>query len=158
MGRPNINRKLLEDNGTVARNPDKYKNNPPKPSSSHPKKPLIISECEVASNIWDQTCSALDELGILSSSDTFIIEMYCTSYAEYLKLTRVIREQGYTSKGSYGTDITNPNGVAWDKAKASTLRFMSQLGLTPSARAKLDTPKKEDDISDADKMCKELGL
>lgn len=157
MGRRKIHPKLAKEIGVNARNPGRMKNNPPEGVDRHPEKPKIIKDCKVASRIWDETCAALDEIGILSASDTFIIEMYCTSYAEYLKLTELVRKEGFVVQNRSGA-AANPNANAWEKSKSAVLRCMAQMGLTPSARAKLDVPKKDDDLSDADRMCKELGL
>ena len=157
MGRTRMHPKLAEQNGTFAANPARYANSPPEASPEKPAVPDVIAACPVATKVWHETCQALDDIGILSKSDTFIIEMYCTSYAEYLKLTAIVRKEGFSVQNRSGV-TANPNANAWEKAKSSVLRCMAQLGLTPSARAKLDAPKKDDDISDADKMCKELGL
>lgn len=157
MGRQRMHPKLAKENGTLDRNPARYKNTPPEGVDRAPEMPAVVAACPVAVAVWNDTCKALDEIGILSASDVFILEMYCTSYAEYLKLTEVVRKEGFTVDNRSGK-AANPNANAWEKAKSSVLRCMAQLGLTPAARAKLNGPGKDDDLSDADKMCKELGI
>jgi P27 family predicted phage terminase small subunit len=97
---------------------------------------------------WDRVVRLLKPTGVLARTDLAVLEMYCDSYATWKKTRAYIERLGPLVKTKQGNIIPNPAiGIA-NTQKKLVLRFASELGLTPSSRARLTTPGGGDDEDD----------
>lgn len=87
---------------------------------------------------------------LITNPDTFVIAMYCNWYAEYVHLNKQYKKMKRDHKREYkkqvesGEEVTlapelygNPLSKQMDTCSRNLRSFGSDLGLSPSARAKL---------------------
>lgn len=157
MGRNRSNPALLEAEGAFKKNPQR-RIDTVKAVVGRPPAPLIVSECPLTHEIWNETLGHLESMGILSFADEHLLAEYCSTYAEFLKLTKAVREFGHFYTSPDGLVKAHPASASWDRAKSSLIRLQSQLGLTPSARASIKAPGKDTGPSEAESLMGEFGL
>lgn len=97
---------------------------------------------------WKRIYKELEELNLLTNVDITALAIYCDAYSKYIQANKEIEEKGmfveYTNKAGATNTIENP-AINTAKKYADIIRRMcAEFGLTPSARAKLTLPKKEE--------------
>jgi P27 family predicted phage terminase small subunit len=118
----------------------------PKPEVGAPPRPKDLSK--VARKEWDRIVRLLKPTGVLARTDLAVLEMYCESYADFKDALKWVRKLGPLVKAKNGTIQHNPAIGICNTAKKITGRFASELGLTPSSRARLIVPGQGDDDDD----------
>lgn len=121
------------------------------PPSNMPSMPKHL--CADAVEEWSRICSGLNHMGILTEVDRNALAAYCTAYALWAQSWRAINEMaasgktgaGLMIKTTNGNFIQNPLVGTANKAASDMVRFASEFGLTPAARARIAlTPKGEE--------------
>jgi len=122
----------------------------PRPRREIPSPPAHLSDG--ARTAWGALSTRLDRLGLLTELDAFALELLCENYAEILTL-----RQDVTTAGRYQA-VTTATGDKMERARPAAAmladaerRFrgmMSEFGLTPSARSRIETT--DDADRDAD--------
>lgn len=95
--------------------------------------------------IFAELTERLDEIGVASITDTYAIELYATNQEELEYLDAFLRLNGHT----YETvnDIKpRPECKRHKDCKDLKLKLLIEFGLTPSARARVKTTKKENSV------------
>jgi P27 family predicted phage terminase small subunit len=93
---------------------------------------------------WRRIVPELEALGLLARCDRAALAAYCASYARWAKAERALRRGGNDAE-----IIKSPNGAfiqsAWvgiaNRALHMMHRYLTEFGLSPSARARLATPQ-----------------
>ena len=112
---------------------------------------------EIGRREWERITNELIELGLMTNIDVVSLGIYCDAYSKYVEATLQIQEDGLTvehinNQGAKNT-VTNPAVQVANKYADLIKKFVIEFGLTPSARAKLAIPKKEEkEPSKLDKM------
>lgn len=104
-----------------------------------PVAPSYIRDDKVASAVWDETVDVLKDCGILSKTDTHLLVSYCSTYSEWVKCYTHVSENGH--KDDNGK--TSPESMTFHKLADRHLKLLSELGLSPSSRARLSVAKSE---------------
>ena len=101
--------------------------------------------CADAKEEWERICPGLNHMGILTLVDCNALAAYCTAYALWAQSWRAIN--GMTKEGVLGSGlmikttngnmIQNPLVGTANKAAREMVRFASEFGLTPAARARI---------------------
>jgi P27 family predicted phage terminase small subunit len=89
---------------------------------------------------------ALDE-GLICNLDVDMLCIYCQLYSDYIQMTQIIEEEGYLieARGKAETKmVAHPLLMRRKDIENQMLRLASHYGFTPSARASLARPKKEE--------------
>lgn len=89
---------------------------------------------------WKRVSVELEKLGLVSQIDRAVLAMYCTAWGRYVDAEAKILELG--ERGL--VDVT-PNGFpvqsAWltvaNKAMEQCLKYLSEFGMSPSARSRV---------------------
>ena len=142
MGRKRLpsNLKILRGTNQKCRmNPDEAE-----PESALPAPPEhLTSEALVE---WGRVSQELYELGLLSRIDRSALAAYCQSYSRWVDAERTVAKSGLLIKTSNGNVIQNPAVGIANKALEMMHKFLSEFGMTPSARAKVraEKPKKKE--------------
>lgn len=124
---------VSEAAGAYRRNPQRRPTNNIKAASELPTKPELVSSCPVASSVWDEVTDALKQANILSRTDTHLLTRYVLTYAEWTRLAAHIQKHGHSNeKGG-----SSAESVAFFKLSSEHGKLMSELGLSPSSRARL---------------------
>lgn len=104
----------------------------------------------IAKTVWKKTAKTLDELGVLSDTDLQTFENYCETYARIRRLRAELKELGGTTYKSVKPDgevlwKAYPQVAQLDSAERNFRSFAVELGLTPSARTKVQVKDKKDE-------------
>lgn len=98
---------------------------------------------------WLWATATLEEMGILDKADAKHLELCAETFEDYRcaqedieSLGRLMAEERENGSTVYRR---NPAFVTMEKARVALRSFYSDLGLTPSARAKFGAQDKEDD-------------
>lgn len=90
-----------------------------------------------ALRVWRKTVQDLDQLGILDRADQGILAAYCEARAELSWADYKIRTEGRIVETSTGNIRAHPAVGIKNQAALRVGKFAAELGLTPSARARL---------------------
>lgn len=117
-----------------------------KPNTDKVKKPSWLDE--TAANEWDRIVDELIELGLMTNVDVSALAIYCDTYSKYVQATESLNSGDLVVEHTNKSGATNlvPSPFINIQAKYADIikKFLGEFGLTPSARAKLALPKKED--------------
>lgn len=94
---------------------------------------------------WDRVARQLHFLGLLTVVDVPSLSAYCQAYGRWVQAERAIAEMakhdmltgGLMIKTANGNAIQNPLVGTANKAASDMVRYASEFGLTPAARARL---------------------
>lgn len=133
----------------------------PRPKTNLPASPddneLVIPEMPdhfdaEHKRVWTRTTSLLKKWGMIKEIDAAVVEAYCTSYLLWTSTDKEIQsllqaaKKGKKSKrsvyltiGSTGSLMANPLIAISNKAKADTIYYAAQLGMTPAARLRIES-------------------
>ena len=123
----------------------------PKPKAGPVKCPRWLHKEAKAE--WKRVADQLVDLGVVTSIDTTVLAAYCQSYARWHEAELELSDNGATMELYDDDDIVkyiqqSPWVSIAQKERQMMLRFAQELGLTPSARTRLDTaarPTLDDD-------------
>jgi P27 family predicted phage terminase small subunit len=94
---------------------------------------------------WDHIATQLHRLGLLTVVDVASLAAYCQAYGRWLTAERAIAAMaerdlltgGLMIKTTNGNAIQNPLIGTANKAASDMVRYASEFGLTPAARARI---------------------
>lgn len=136
----------------------------PQPPRSAPKCPTWLSK--EAKREWRFIVPILDKLNVLTEIDGAALAMYCTAFANAVEATRILNAEGLQIKTPWvnkaGFVIVGPDGrtpVGFDvvvhpmlrvqrESSASAKQFLTEFGLTPASRSRLQVPTAASDEVD----------
>jgi len=119
--------------------------NEPEPISEIPDPPDELNDD--AKTEWARVCDELYRVGLLSRIDRSALAAYCQAFGRWMQAERGIRDMAVDPKTMGGIIVENsagnlaPNplvGIA-HKAMHDMMRYAEHFGMTPSARARLDS-------------------
>ena len=122
----------------------KLNENEPKPRPLVPDCPRWLSG--KARKVWEKLAPMLGNMGVLTEADEIALAVTCSLYARYKDLERIIDKKGYTGKSSKSGKRAMPE-LAMSRDCLRLLKsFLSEFGLTPSSRSRINlTPPENDD-------------
>ena len=131
------NLKVLEGNRGKRKLPDN-----PKPPDDEPVPPPHLDEYGLEE--WRRVAVGLQTMGVLAGLDQAALAAYCDAYSrwrnaseELMELRKKSRLNALVMKTISGNWIQQPLiGIA-NKAAGDMVRYASEFGMTPSARARL---------------------
>jgi P27 family predicted phage terminase small subunit len=94
---------------------------------------------------WDRTGPKLVEAKMLMESDLPAFEAYCLNIDLMIDARLDIRENGMQVMGHRGY-VRNPAIAAFGQASSAIRGFVSEFGLSPSARSRIRIPKDDEDV------------
>lgn len=92
---------------------------------------------DVARREWDRIGEVLYNLQILTEIDRAALAGYCQCYSRWVKAENKIKKEGMVIKTSNGNLIQSPYVGIANKAMQMMHKFLTEFGMTPSARAGL---------------------
>ena len=143
-GRKPLPTATKEDSGAFVKNPQRRNELEPKAVRGFPSIPSQIEADAVAAECWQRLTRTLDELGILTTADAEILEAYCIDYSQWRWLSEYVREGNCREVNDKGSSSTSPEAQQVHKYADRLARRMVELGLTPSARSRLQVAKREE--------------
>jgi len=139
--------KLLE--GNPGRRP--LPQNEVKPDDRLPSAPAHLNK--PAQTEWRRLCKELNRLGLLTVVDRAAFAAYCQAYGKWVLAERSLAQMaerdplthGVIIKTSNGNVVQNPLVGAARRASQDMVRYAAEFGMTPRARAGLETEAPDDD-------------
>ncbi len=120
--------------------------NEPRPESGAPPMPDWLDE--LAKQEWLRIVPGLEACGILSCVDSFVLEGYCVCYSHWRQAEEVVSRAGmvYKSESKKGERFLHqtPHVMLSQKYLAQARLLATELGLSPSSRARLGCPQVSD--------------
>jgi P27 family predicted phage terminase small subunit len=115
----------------------------PKPKVLIPTPPRELSAD--ARKEWKKVSRQLLVVGVLTGLDRTTLAAYCQAYGRWMQAERALAEMatrdplmsGLLVKTSNGNPIHNPLVSIANKAMADTVRYATELGMTPSSRSRV---------------------
>jgi P27 family predicted phage terminase small subunit len=86
---------------------------------------------------WARVAEQLHSVGILTALDRSILEAYCVSWARWRAAERILAESGLTQMTPYGSVVSHPALAISRRAAADTVKFATELGMTPASRGRI---------------------
>jgi len=128
-----------------------YNKNNPMPAPARPMPPDFLDD--YAKVEWGRCVDDLCAYSGLSKIDVAVFAAYCQSYSQWRHSSELLDEFAkanpmtrgmviYTKKSrdtQGGNLIHNPVVGQMNKAKADMVRYATELGMTPSARSRIDS-------------------
>jgi P27 family predicted phage terminase small subunit len=120
--------------------------NEPKPKPTTPGCPRFLTTA--AKWEWKRVAPELARLGLLTIVDRTALAAYCQSWADYKEAIKWMKENGktYSVNAGGGRQYRSyPQVKIADAALKQIRAFCTEFGLTPSARARMQTLQTIDD-------------
>jgi len=135
----------------VRNNPGKRKINKREPK---PKKPLPLSPPAVLNKLakkeWQRLAPELSKMGLLTAFDVALFAGYCAAYSTWYEAQGELEKHGRIVRAANGTPIPSPWLAVANKANEQVVKMGSEMGLTPSARTRLELPTDAAGVGDDD--------
>lgn len=101
-------------------------------TTGHPAKPRSLTG--EAGAEWSRIVPELERSGILSTVDRALLVRYCTAWADWVELDRLLAQGGKIVRGQKGNLVRSPAWLMRKDAEQTLAELGRQLGLTPVAR------------------------
>ena len=83
---------------------------------------------------WQRIVPQLEDMGDAATIDRGVLIRYCTAWADWLELDRLLQRSTKLIKGQKGNLVRNPLWLMRRDAEQMLAELCRQLGLTPAAR------------------------
>ncbi|MCY0146815.1 phage terminase small subunit P27 family [Hoeflea sp. G2-23] len=107
----------------------------PRPPSEKPTCPAHLSPTAKAE--WKRLAEVLNRIGLLTQIDRTVFAAYCQSYGRWVEAEKKLTETPSILKTPAGYIQVSPWLTISNKQLELMAKFMTELGLTPSARSRL---------------------
>jgi P27 family predicted phage terminase small subunit len=95
--------------------------------------------------IFEHTVAELEYMGIAAPSDRDVLIAYCEAVDKHRKASALLARSPVLVKGMHGNLVRNP-ALQVQRDAAHLIRQLAQeFGLTPSARARIDSSRDDSD-------------
>lgn len=120
--------------------------NEPKPEPVRPSCPSWLAK--EAKREWRRIAAELEALGLLTRVDRAALAAYCQCYARWVAAEAALRRPDgsmtLTTTTDKGNIIQHPAVGIANKAMAEMRAFLSEFGMTPAARTRINAKPLED--------------
>lgn len=113
--------------------------NEPQPKLEAPKCPMFLSS--VAKKEWKRMVAELEPLGLLTKIDCAALAGYCDAYSRWADASKMLQKTGLIIKTPNDYPVQNPVLSIINKALAEMKGFLTEFGMTPSSRSRVNVPK-----------------
>jgi P27 family predicted phage terminase small subunit len=104
--------------------------------------PVISDQlCDEAKAYMTNLIAVMKEQDLLTSMDSAAVELIANCYDNYIRATKIIREEGLTMKSERGITHTHPAVKIQLDAQIQLDKLMDKFGLNPKARKEISKPK-----------------
>jgi len=116
---------------------DRSRQNEPRPRNEYPSTDVDLLTHE--RTVFDNICARLLDLNILGHTDGNAIARYAKLLCQYNTVCKSIAEEGEQTLSASGNIQRTPCSIVRIQLEGSLIAIEKQFGLTPSARAGLET-------------------
>lgn len=143
---------IQEQSGAYKKDPQRRNKQAPVMNYSPPPAPESVEDDDVAKAKWDHVCKLLADMGVLATADSDLLEAYCITYSRYRYALQRVLDKGNTVTNAKGGVSRNPECVEMHKSMDRMAKLLSEMGLTPAARARVKSGNNEDNEEDPFEM------
>lgn len=122
--------------------PSRLNPNSPDPERKVPKAPRYLNAR--AREEWDRITEELGRLNMLCELDRTELASYCICQARHMEAEELLEKTGLLDTDADGRAIKNPLVEISSKHMELAHKFLIEFGMTPSSRARVKVPKKDD--------------
>lgn len=115
----------------------RFATNEPMPRDTLPEPPAGMSQ-EVR-QVWDYTLRELVAMKLAHAADRDAIVCFCEAVVAHRRASALLAQSNVLIKGLHGGLVRNPAVVVQRDAAQVIRAFAQELGLTPSARTRIQT-------------------
>jgi P27 family predicted phage terminase small subunit len=126
---------------------DRINRQEPDPKSEIPSCPKHLQG--EARREWKRITKELGALGLLTRVDRAAIAGYCDAYGRWAEAAAKLSEKGLLVKAPSGYPILNPYLSIINSALDQMRKFLTEFGMTPSSRTRINVAKKNEDKDNA---------
>jgi P27 family predicted phage terminase small subunit len=130
---------VQQASGAFEKNPSRKPAVAVRGADGDPVPPDFIVSDKTALKVWDEVVEVLRAANILTRTDTHLLATYCSTYSQWSRLHTHLSNKGHADENGK----TSPESVAYFKLSAQHLKLVSELGLSPSSRARLSVAKSD---------------
>jgi P27 family predicted phage terminase small subunit len=135
--KPTAQRRLEGNPGKRRLNEDEPK--PPAPSEEFDVPPPELAEHAIAAAEWSRLAPMLRAVRVITEADRSALLALCLEWGRYIDATAQTKRSGMVIQTKSGYPITNPYLAIAVRALAGCQKLWTELGLTPSSRARVHT-------------------
>ena len=137
--------RLIE--GNPSRRP--FNKNEPKPAPVIPKCPCHLNDA--AKIEWKRTAKKLHKLGLLTEIDGPQFALYCQAWGRWVEAEDALKKHGTISTDpATGRSRKSPYLMVANKAMEQMQRALSEFGMSPASRARVEAAGASRDEDGAD--------
>lgn len=119
----------------------------PKPKPEIPSCPVEL--CDDAKLEWNRLAPHLFSMGLITVADRAMFAAYCQAFGRWIEAERVLKVEGAILTTDKHNLVQNPRLWVANKALDQMYKFMSEFGLSPSSRVRLNvSPPVEDEMEE----------
>ena len=146
-GRKPLSTAEKERRGSFVPHPERRNKREPKPPSGKPTKPKHLDT--YASKKWNALVKLLDQMGLLNKADVDLLELYCVTYSGYRRALEHVAKTGMVlvTREDHGQQVEvrrNPFSVELHKYADRLQKLLSEMGLTPASRSRVQAAGGDD--------------
>ena len=119
--------------------------NEPTPPISESPAPDFLSAS--AANYWPKISKQLADCGILTEIDETALALYCEAFARWKDANAMVIKHGTVIKAPSGFPVQSPYLAIGNKAFEQMTKLLSEFGMTPSSRTRVQAVKKAPKVS-----------
>ena len=134
-------------------NPGRRKLNDAEPQprqAGQPSAPKWLPEA--AREEWRRVVNELHATGVLTTVDLAVLEAYCISYANWRDAEILLKTQPRVIESDKGNLYISPWANEARACMRDMLKMAQELGMTPSARSRIQVTAREEELSLADEL------
>ena len=106
----------------------------PQPTGPLVKPDFVTGEAAIE---WDRAVGAMPD-GLYTAADAPVLAVYCVAWVLFRNALAQVAREGMTAIGSMGQKISHPSLATVAKQSEIILRASDRLGMSPTARARLE--------------------
>jgi P27 family predicted phage terminase small subunit len=122
----------------------------PKPKQKAPRCPAWLPD--EAKARWKQLAPQLEHMGLLTTVDGMTFSLLLMHWALAVDAAKTLKKEGLTSEDERGLPRKHPMAQILRDNSQMFKAYSAEFGLSPSSRANLDLPQKDDESDDARKF------
>jgi len=125
------------------KNKDRINRNEPKPTPIAPKCPKHLGK--EAKKQWKLLAPELERIGLLTKIDGATFAAACQAYDRWVQAEKWIQKTGFFNKTPNGSVQISPALSIANRAMDQLRKFCSELGMTPTSRARISIKPESDE-------------
>ncbi len=86
---------------------------------------------------WKRITELLDGVGIITRVDVKCLLLWCNTWSQYRESDKALVKNGVIMLTNNGSPIQSPHVNIVNNCRATMLKLLAEMGLTPSSRTKV---------------------